>query len=89
MSFILIAIELIFVTIGRSFKETGSVLFVIVDSWDKDFLNPITSVYICIPGWCYGCVQSLLQVIINKLFNQSVKQSFKVTYHGVVKKYNM
>ena len=47
------AIELIFVTFGRGFKNAGSVLFDISDSWDKDLLNPITSVYICITWWCY------------------------------------
>ena len=50
------AIELIFVSLGRGFKKDGSVLFDVGDAWDKDFLNPITSVHICITGWCYGCV---------------------------------
>ena len=51
-----IAIELTFVTLGHGFKKAGSVLFDIGDVWDKDFINPITSVCICIIGWCYGCV---------------------------------
>ena len=54
-----LAIELIFVTLRRGFKKAGSVLFDISDTWDKDFLNPITSVHICIAGWCYGCVYIL------------------------------
>ena len=37
-----ITIELTFVLLERGFKKAGS------DSWNKDFLNPITSVYICI-----------------------------------------
>ena len=51
-----IAIELAFVTSGRGFKKVGSVFLDMGDSWGKDFLNPITSVYICITRLCYGCV---------------------------------
>ena len=42
-----IAIEITFVYLGRGVKKK---------TWDKDFLNPITSVYICITGWYYGSV---------------------------------
>ena len=51
-----IAIELTFVTLGRGFEEAGSVYLDIGDSWDKDFFNPITSLYFCITGLCYSCV---------------------------------
>ena len=50
-----IAIELTFVTLGLGFKKVGSVFLDILESWDKDFSNPITTVYICVTGWCYGC----------------------------------
>ena len=50
-----IAMELIFVTLGHDFKKAVSVLFDIGDAWNKNILNPIISVYICIGGWCYGC----------------------------------
>ena len=44
-------IELTFsVALRRGFKKAGPVLSDNGDSWDKDFLNPITLVYICITG---------------------------------------
>ena len=49
-------IKLTFVTLRRGFKKASSVLFDTGDSWDKDFLNPITSGDICITGWCYRCL---------------------------------
>ena len=49
------SIELTFVTLG-GFKKAGPIMFDIGDACDKDFLNPITSVHICITGWFYGCV---------------------------------
>ena len=52
-----IAIEpTVSVALRRGFKKAGSVPSNVGDSWDKDFLNAITSVYICITGQCYGCV---------------------------------
>ena len=58
--FNLIAIELTFVVLGHGFKNAGSVLYYIylwyLCAWDKDVLSSITSLDICIPGWCYGCV---------------------------------
>ena len=56
VEFTSIVIELSFVTLGRGFKNDGSVLFDIGDAWDKNVLNPITSVNISITGWYYGCV---------------------------------
>ena len=44
------------ITLGRGFKRAGSVFFDIDDAWENDFLNPSTSVHICITGWCYECV---------------------------------
>ena len=53
----LIAIELTFVTFGHGLKKAGSVLFDICAPGTKTkFLSPITSLDICITGWCYGCV---------------------------------
>ena len=43
-----ITIELTFVTLGHGFKKAGSVIFDIGNAWEKDFLNPITSVCICV-----------------------------------------
>ena len=54
--FSLIAIELTFVAFGHGFKNAGSSPLLYLCAWDKDVLSPITSLDICIPGWCYGCV---------------------------------
>ena len=54
------SIELTFFNLGHGFKKAGSVLLDIGDAWNKDFVNPITSVRICITGWCYGYVKFLL-----------------------------
>ena len=54
--FSLIAIELTFVVLGHRFKNATSVLYDICAPGTRMFLSPITSLDICIPGWCYGCV---------------------------------
>ena len=51
------AIELTFVTLGHGFKKAGSVLFDICAPGTR-----ITSLDICITGWCYGCVSSCPRV---------------------------
>ena len=73
MSLISIAIKLILVSLGRSFKKAGSVLFVIGDSWDKDFLNPnYISLYLHTWVVLWLCVVFTIgeRILLNSLLSQ-------------------